>query len=138
MRLSSILNYSSIILSLVPKVHSSDCSCKQVTSWEDLKALISEANNAHLAAQESQEVAAASSPPLQQTILLCPFRIKKEVDASTNHWAEFLNIKAPMNLVCKKEQASDACWVEVFGEKCSFNENCGRAMIKVSSGELVL
>jgi hypothetical protein len=128
MRFATLV-YHTIFLSLVAKVCSAaDCSCKQVTSWDDLRALILEANNEH---DETP-----SSPP--QNILLCPFYIQKEIDENTDHWAEFLNIKVPMNIVCKKERASDACWVEVVGEKCAFNENCGRAMIKVSSGEWTL
>jgi len=105
-----------------------------MNSWNDLRSLIVEANAAGAAAAALESPAA----PTAQNLLLCPFHIKKEIDENTNHWAEFLNIKTPMNIVCKKERPSDACWVEVVGEKCTFNENCGRAMIKVSSDDVTI
>jgi hypothetical protein len=95
-----------------------------VNSWEDLKSLIVQAN-----------ADADTSPQSPQNIILCPFHIKKEIDENTNHWEEFLNIKTPMHIVCHKESPSDSCWVEVVGDRCEFNQNCGRAMIKVMSGE---
>lgn len=124
MRFVPLVWTSSLLALVVVKVHCGDCSCKQVSSWEDLKSIIQEANTNE-----------TTSP---QTLILCPFRIQKQIDENTNHWGEFLNIRKPMHIVCQKERPSDRCWVEVVGETCPFNQNCGRAMIKISSDDVTI
>ena len=97
------------------------CECKKVTSWENLRSLVFEAN-------ESDSLPA-------EKLLLCPFHIKKVVEKNADYWNGFAPIKKPMHISCQKEKTTDECWIEIEGDKCDYNENCGAQMIKIRSSK---
>ena len=113
--------YLALLFTVVARSDATSCECNKINSWEELRSLILVHNKI-----ESS---------VQQKILLCPFSIKKTITKETNHWDEFIPINAPMHLSCHKESASDACSIVIEGEKCEFEENCGRQMIKIKSSE---
>ncbi len=97
------------------------CDCKNIASWDDFRSLIIEANE-----NETES---------SQKLLLCPFHIQKVIQKDTDHWEVFAPIKKPMHIACQKQSSSDQCWFEITGDKCNYNENCGRQMIKIRSSE---
>lgn len=113
--------YSALLSTLVAQVYATSCECKEVTSWEDFRSLIVKANEN-----------GSQSP---ENLLLCPFHIKKIIQKDVDYWEVFAPIKKPMHISCQKQSSSDECWIEVEGDKCQFNENCGRQMIKIRSSE---
>lgn len=113
-----------VLLSAVLAKVNANCECNEVDSWDGFKDLV-------VAVNENQ--VESSSP---QKIVLCPFKITKVIDENTDHWDEFLPIKKPMHITCHKQKPEDRCWIEIEGgDKCTFNQNCGRAMIKIRSSE---
>ena len=113
-----------VLLSALLAKANANCECNEVDSWDSFKDLV-------VAVNENE--VESSSP---QKIVLCPFKITKVIYENTNHWDEFLPIKKPMHITCHKQTPSDRCWIEIEGgDNCTFNQNCGRAMIRIRSSK---
>lgn len=115
---------SFLLLSFILKIASTtaSCDCHNVGNWEELRTLIMTTEYAGV----------------QVNLPLCPFNIEKDHDQNTYHWENIIYISKPMHIYCKKENPEDKCEITVLGDRCSKNENCGRQLFKLMSGELNL
>ncbi len=115
----SLVIFSSTFVS----TKSDSCDCHQVNDWNDLRTLIMRRTN-------------VNKKDVQEALPLCPFSIGKNHDEDTHHWSEIIYISSPIHIYCKKESPSDFCAVTITGDECELNENCGRQLFKIMSGEL--
>ena len=83
---------------LIARVRAS-CECTTITSWEDLRHHVLALNKVNT--------------ERQLKLLLCPFEITKYQDKETNHWKQFIPIKAPIHIQCQKLNPEDKCTIEI-------------------------
>lgn len=120
------LQYAFFIAQMIPFIYASDCDCQQVSNWEDFRQTILRADQNSV--DEGQQV----------LVKFCPFSIEKVHTSGTNFWKSNVPITRPMNIVCEKNNADDACEINIVGPSCGTDQNCGRNLFAIRSDNVYL